>query len=202
MLEVRKLHQYYGGSHILRGLSFEVKVGEVTCLLGLSHYFERLVGPSFNTFKQISLFAWIALKLQLGVVAIPVSIVYRFGLAALVLFVVLLHTSLDSAMNSEKARLAGANAVLTKFSSLATQLPPDTASKVASPLAVDWQDSAWMESRAEHHRHDKPLSIYELHVGEGPARFGMAHDGVHPAGLQQLIETGRKILLVGRERSP
>ena len=30
---------------------------------------------------------------------------------------VLLHTSLDSAMNSEKARLAGADAVLTKFSS-------------------------------------------------------------------------------------
>ncbi len=35
---------------------------------------------------------WIALKLQLGVVAIPVSIVYRFGLAALVLFVILLAT--------------------------------------------------------------------------------------------------------------
>ena len=34
MLNVEKLHQYYGGSHILRGLSFEVKVGEVTCLLG------------------------------------------------------------------------------------------------------------------------------------------------------------------------
>lgn len=33
---------------------------------------------------------WIALKLQLGVVAIPVSIVYRFGFAALVLFVILL----------------------------------------------------------------------------------------------------------------
>ena len=33
---------------------------------------------------------WIALKLQLGVVAIPVSIVYRFALAALVLFAVLL----------------------------------------------------------------------------------------------------------------
>ena len=32
---------------------------------------------------------WIALKLQLGVVAIPVSIVYRFGLAALVLFAML-----------------------------------------------------------------------------------------------------------------
>jgi len=36
---------------------------------------------------------WIALKLQLGVVAIPVSIVYRFGLAALVLFVMLLLSS-------------------------------------------------------------------------------------------------------------
>ncbi|WP_162873956.1 response regulator, partial [Pseudomonas viridiflava] len=30
---------------------------------------------------------------------------------------ILLHTWLDSAMNSEKARIAGANAVLTKFSS-------------------------------------------------------------------------------------
>jgi drug/metabolite transporter (DMT)-like permease len=33
---------------------------------------------------------WIALKLQLGEVAIPVSIVYRFGLAALILFAMLL----------------------------------------------------------------------------------------------------------------
>lgn len=34
MLQVNGLNQYYGGSHILRGLSFEVKHGEVTCLLG------------------------------------------------------------------------------------------------------------------------------------------------------------------------
>ncbi|WP_312798946.1 urea ABC transporter ATP-binding subunit UrtE [Pseudomonas sp.] len=34
MLQVNELHQYYGGSHILRGLSFEARVGEVTCLLG------------------------------------------------------------------------------------------------------------------------------------------------------------------------
>jgi len=34
MLQVDKLHQYYGGSHILRGLSFDVQIGEVTCLLG------------------------------------------------------------------------------------------------------------------------------------------------------------------------
>ncbi|MHB9799498.1 urea ABC transporter ATP-binding subunit UrtE [Pseudomonas sp. MT3] len=34
MLQVDNLHQYYGGSHILRGLSFDAKIGEVTCLLG------------------------------------------------------------------------------------------------------------------------------------------------------------------------
>ena len=34
MLQVEKLHQYYGGSHILRGLSFDARIGEVTCLLG------------------------------------------------------------------------------------------------------------------------------------------------------------------------
>ncbi|WP_336818705.1 urea ABC transporter ATP-binding subunit UrtE [Cedecea sp. MMO-103] len=34
MLQVNELNQYYGGSHILRGVSFEVRVGEVACLLG------------------------------------------------------------------------------------------------------------------------------------------------------------------------
>ncbi|MDR3431152.1 MAG: urea ABC transporter ATP-binding subunit UrtE [Rouxiella aceris] len=34
MLQVNELNQFYGGSHILRGVSFDAKVGEVTCLLG------------------------------------------------------------------------------------------------------------------------------------------------------------------------
>ena len=34
MLTIENLNQAYGGSHILRGLSFEVKTGEVTTLLG------------------------------------------------------------------------------------------------------------------------------------------------------------------------
>ena len=34
MLKVDTLHQAYGGSHILRGLSFEVKTGEVFAILG------------------------------------------------------------------------------------------------------------------------------------------------------------------------
>ncbi|TVO67999.1 urea ABC transporter ATP-binding subunit UrtE [Denitromonas ohlonensis] len=34
MLTVDNLNQYYGGSHILRNLGFEVPMGKVTCLLG------------------------------------------------------------------------------------------------------------------------------------------------------------------------
>ncbi|WP_399685015.1 urea ABC transporter ATP-binding subunit UrtE [Xenophilus sp.] len=34
MLNVRNIHQYYGGSHILRDVSFEARPGEVTVLLG------------------------------------------------------------------------------------------------------------------------------------------------------------------------
>ena len=34
MLQVNELNQYYGGSHILRGVTFDARPGEVTCLLG------------------------------------------------------------------------------------------------------------------------------------------------------------------------
>ena len=34
MLTVRNIHQYYGGSHILRDVSFEATLGKVTVLLG------------------------------------------------------------------------------------------------------------------------------------------------------------------------
>jgi urea transport system ATP-binding protein len=34
MLKVSNLNQYYGGSHILRNLNFEVPAGKVTVLLG------------------------------------------------------------------------------------------------------------------------------------------------------------------------
>ena len=34
MLQVSQLHQYNGGSHILRGVEFSARQGEVTCLLG------------------------------------------------------------------------------------------------------------------------------------------------------------------------
>ena len=34
MLKIDQLHQYYGGSHILRGVSLEAKAGEITVVLG------------------------------------------------------------------------------------------------------------------------------------------------------------------------
>ena len=34
VLQVEGLNQYYGGSHILRNLGFEAKLGEVTVVLG------------------------------------------------------------------------------------------------------------------------------------------------------------------------
>ena len=34
MLKVDQLHQFYGGSHILRGPSFEARLGEITVVLG------------------------------------------------------------------------------------------------------------------------------------------------------------------------
>jgi len=34
MLSVKNIHQYYGGSHILRDVSFEARLGKVTVLLG------------------------------------------------------------------------------------------------------------------------------------------------------------------------
>ena len=34
MLKVDALNQYYGGSHILRDISFTAPIGQTTCLLG------------------------------------------------------------------------------------------------------------------------------------------------------------------------
>ena len=34
MLQIKQLHQYYGGSHILRGIDLQVHPGEITVLLG------------------------------------------------------------------------------------------------------------------------------------------------------------------------
>ncbi len=46
----------------------------------------------------------------------------------------------------------------------ASELPPATAS-VITDLEYDWGDSAWMADRTKVQGHDRPISIYEMHVG-------------------------------------
>jgi 1,4-alpha-glucan branching enzyme len=48
---------------------------------------------------------------------------------------------------------------------LAAEVPPATASVVASAAPFRWTDHAWMAERATRQRLDAPLSIYEFHAG-------------------------------------
>ena len=48
--------------------------------------------------------------------------------------------------------------------SLFNEIPPKTAS-IAWDLDYQWNDQDWMAKRAEHNRLDKPMAIYEMHVG-------------------------------------
>jgi len=43
--------------------------------------------------------------------------------------------------------------------------PPRTGSVVRNIVGHAWSDDAWMEQRAELHRIDRPISIYEVHLG-------------------------------------
>ncbi|MCW5700906.1 MAG: 1,4-alpha-glucan branching protein GlgB, partial [Rhodospirillales bacterium] len=45
------------------------------------------------------------------------------------------------------------------------ELPPKTASVVADPAPYEWQDDAWISSRAHAHDRDAPVAVYEVHLG-------------------------------------
>ncbi len=46
----------------------------------------------------------------------------------------------------------------------AAELPPQTAS-VVTDLSYEWNDAEWMANRPTLQSHDKPISMYEMHVG-------------------------------------
>ena len=46
-----------------------------------------------------------------------------------------------------------------------SELRPRTASVVADPAPFEWNDAAWMESRAQQDWRRAPVSIYEVHLG-------------------------------------
>jgi len=46
-----------------------------------------------------------------------------------------------------------------------TEAPPATASVIADPRALEWQDALWLEQRAAANVQKTPMSVYEVHVG-------------------------------------
>src|SRR5690606_30998067 len=47
----------------------------------------------------------------------------------------------------------------------AHEVPPSTASVVCGYTHHDWQDGPWLSRREAQQRADKPISIYEVHLG-------------------------------------
>lgn len=47
---------------------------------------------------------------------------------------------------------------------LVMEVPPKTASMVSTTW-YQWKDEKWMRNRSEHNRLDRPLAVYELHLG-------------------------------------
>ncbi len=45
-----------------------------------------------------------------------------------------------------------------------SEIPPATAS-IVRDISYNWGDKLWMERRKEFNRHDKPIAIYEVHLG-------------------------------------
>jgi len=90
-----------------------------------------------------------------------------------------------------KYEILGAHGILPLKAdpmALATQLPPDTASKVAAPLQVDWQDHDWMQARGDKQKSTAPLSIYELHVGSWQCELDEAGEVARQYGWRELAE--------------
>jgi sulfonate transport system permease protein len=109
------------------------------CVLGLSPLFERIVGPSFNTFKQVSLFAWIPLiSVWFGLG--DVSKVVFLSLAALVPVVV---NTCDGLRNVppgllEVARLYGFSRWQTIFGVLLPAALPSIFTGIYLALVYAW----------------------------------------------------------------
>ncbi len=62
--------------------------------------------------------------------------------------------------------------------------PPATASVVRELRGRQWRDETWMARRAEAGRHDRPISIYEVHLGS----WQRADGGARPLSYHELAE--------------
>ena len=57
----------------------------------------------------------------------------------------------------------------------AAEVPPHTASIVADLNRFHWQDHAWLDRRSQQDPRQKPISIYEVHLGSWRTREGSLH---------------------------
>src|SRR5918999_98146 len=64
------------------------------------------------------------------------------------------------------------------------EVPPKTAS-IVWDLSYGWNDHQWMEQRREHNALDKPMSIYEIHLGSWRRR---PEDGNRSLSYRELAQ--------------
>lgn len=64
------------------------------------------------------------------------------------------------------------------------ETPPKTAS-VFWDLDFEWRDEAWLAERAERQRHDRPMNIYEVHLGSWRVT---PEEGSRPLGYRELAD--------------
>ncbi|MGH9276680.1 MAG: 1,4-alpha-glucan branching protein GlgB [Acidimicrobiales bacterium] len=86
-----------------------------------------------------------------------------------------------------KYEVVGADSELTLRAdpfAFATEAPPATASVVWEP-SYEWRDGDWLAARANAVPHDRPLSIYEVHLGSWRK---VPEDGGRPLTYRELAE--------------
>jgi len=77
---------------------------------------------------------------------------------------------------------------------LSWETPPHTASKVSTTW-YEWKDTEWMEKRHLHNGLDKPISVYEMHLGswmrdpEQPDRF-LSYGQIADKLIPYILEAG------------
>jgi len=76
----------------------------------------------------------------------------------------------------------------------AAELPPCTASIVADLDRYHWNDSAWMEARRTRNPLDKPMAVYEVHLGSWRRHGDRLHGWLNYRELaQRLVEYCREM---------
>ncbi|MCY4350337.1 MAG: 1,4-alpha-glucan branching protein GlgB, partial [Thiotrichales bacterium] len=67
---------------------------------------------------------------------------------------------------------------------LGAERPPATASVVRDLGGKDWGDDAWLSRRETANRRDRPIAVYEVHLGS----WKRAGDGARPLSYRELAE--------------